>query len=61
MAEKTFVLELSPYDRAWVRNALVVQRNVLQRSLNKELAGSEIHALRLREIQHVDSLIAKVS
>jgi hypothetical protein len=61
MAEKTSTFEFLPMERAWIRNSLIVQRNVLQRALNKEMSGSEIHQLRLREIQSVDSIIAKVS
>jgi len=53
-------LELTALERAWVKASLNLQRKSLQRSIEREIPGSEIERLRKMEIQQVDVLLAKV-
>lgn len=59
MAAKSFQLE--NMEVQWVRKALDTQRAALVRSKAKELSGSEIEALRSKEIAALESLINKFS
>lgn len=54
------VYEFDVLERQWVVQALRTQLSVLTRSRNKEMAGSEIYALRSREMNHVGNLITKM-
>lgn len=55
MAEKANEkgVDLTPMERQWVAKALEVLRGQLIRARGKERVGSEIHALRGREIDEV--------
>ena len=48
-------------DRQWIKKSLESQRAMLVRSRSKELAGSEIYALRGAEIATLDRLINEYS
>lgn len=52
-------VELSSLERQWVRKSLELQRASLQRSVSKEIVGSDIFVLRRREIADLDALINK--
>lgn len=54
-------IELSVMDRQWIVKALELQRTSLGRAMKNELPGSEISALRKKEIEQVSSIISKVS
>lgn len=54
-----FTVKLEGMDRAWIKAALQVQRAVLVRGRAKEMDGSEIYALRSKEIAAVDALLVK--
>lgn len=43
--------------RAWIKKSLELQRAALFRSRGKEIPGSEIYALRTKELQLLDQLI----
>lgn len=60
-SEKVHTLEVSLLEKLWIKKSLETQRSVLNRSLNKEVIGSDIYGLRAREIQCLDALIVKVS
>lgn len=51
--------ELSVLEVNWVKKSLTLQRASLQRSLQKEIVGSDIYVLRQREIADLDALINK--
>lgn len=57
--EKNFVLD--SLERQWVQQSIKTQRAVLVRKKNLERPGSEIEALRAREIQALDVLSAKLA
>lgn len=60
MAEATKLeLSLTAFERAWLRSSLISKRDMLIRSRAKELAGSEIWALRGREIEAIVALLAR--
>lgn len=61
MAESMLVkLELTPMERSWIRASLNLQRKSLVRSIDREMAGSDMERFRKLEIQQVDALLAKV-
>lgn len=60
MADPKPVSGLSALEFQWVCKSLMTQRNVLVRSAAKEISGSEIHTLRMREIRQVDELLARL-
>jgi len=43
--------------RVWIKKALELQKAALMRTRGKEIPGSEIYALRTKEIQFIDGLI----
>lgn len=51
--------DLTAMERMWIVQALKTQFAVLQRSRNKENAGSEIWALRGRELEAINALIVR--
>lgn len=53
--------ELTAMEKQWIKKALETQRNVLQRSRNNEMAGSEIWTLRGKEIETLTALIGRFS
>lgn len=57
MAEKAE--PLSNIERQWIAKAIQTQRDSLQRSLTRELQGSEIYNLRKSEIEQLDRLKLK--
>ena len=57
MADKK--VELTNLESQWIRKALELQRTSLQRSVAKEIVGSDIYVLRRREISDLDALINK--
>lgn len=63
MAEKTAGLvniEVSVFERQWLRKAVETQRGALIRSRAKELDGSEIWSLRGREIEALTALLSRL-
>ena len=57
MADKKF--ELTNLEVQWVRKSLQLQRASLQRSISKEIVGSDIYVLRQREIADLYALMNK--
>ena len=57
MADKK--VELTNIEVQWVRKSLQLQRASLQRSISKEIVGSDIYVLRQREIADLDALVNK--
>ena len=57
MADKKF--DLTNLEVQWVRKSLELQKTSLQRSLAKEIVGSDIYVLRQREISDLAVLIGK--
>lgn len=49
-----------PEDRVRIRAAIHQYRNVVVRMRAKEIVGSEVYELRGRELQRVDSIIARL-
>lgn len=43
--------------KIWIRKSLELQKAALMRSRGKEIPGSEIYALRTKEIQFLEKLI----
>ena len=60
-SDKVSTLEVTLLEKLWIKKSLETQRAALNRSLNKEIIGSDIYGLRAREIQVLDSIIVKVS
>ena len=60
MADPVVKIELTNLQAQWIRKSVLTQRNVLMRSLSKEMAGSDIHRLRQEEIRALDALAAKI-
>jgi hypothetical protein len=63
MAEVSQVVqkvELTALERAWCKAALKLQRKSIERSMQKEIAGSEIERLRGLELQQLDTLLARL-
>lgn len=54
-------VQLSLIDKLWIQRALMQQRDSLQRSRNKEVAGSEIWTLRGKEIESLTQLMQRFS
>lgn len=54
-------LEVTVVDKQWLRRALETQRNVIVRTRNKEVVGSEIYELRTREIGQINAVLDKVN
>ena len=52
-------VELSSLERQWVRKSIDLQMKSLKRSLANEIQGSEIYALRQREIADLNSILVK--
>lgn len=48
--------EFSQLEVLWLKKSLELQKNALIRSRAKEVVGSEIYALRTREIEALQSL-----
>lgn len=46
--------------KAWIKKALELQKMALIRARQKEMVGSEIYALRTKEIQMVERFIEEV-
>lgn len=63
MAEqpKEQVLAVTNMQRQWLHKAVTLQRENLNRSIAKELQGSEIYALRKREIEELNQLLTKLT
>lgn len=53
--------DLTSMERMWICTSLKTQFAVLQRSRNKENPGSEIFALRGRELEALSALITRFS
>lgn len=53
--------DLTAIERQWVLKSLQTQRDVLRRSLAKEMVGSDIHRLRSAEIEQLQALIGRFS
>lgn len=51
--------ELTPMEAMWVKKSLEAQRNILVRNRLKEVVGSEIYALRGKEIDALSALVLK--
>lgn len=47
-------------EKGWIVQSLNTQRAALIRSRNKEMTGGEIHTLRTKEIEFLNSLISKM-
>lgn len=54
-------LEFDVMELAWLRKSCETQRNVLVRQRGKEQVGSEIHAMRGREVDAINQLLMKLS
>lgn len=52
-------VELTSLERQWVMKSIDLQVASLKRSLTKEIAGSDIHRLRSKEINDLQSLVSK--
>lgn len=50
---------VSMLERQWIRKALETQRMQITRARTKEMVGSEIHALRGREIEALTVLLQR--
>lgn len=54
---KSFTLDLQ--ERLWVKQSLSNQRKMIVRSNQKEVAGSGVYELRLKELAVLDTLLVK--
>lgn len=54
-------LDFDVMELAWLRKSCETQRNVLVRQRGKEQVGSEIHAMRGREVDAINQLLMKLS
>lgn len=54
-------LEFDVMELAWLRKSCETQRNVLIRQRGKEQVGSEIYAMRGREVDAVNALLQKLT
>lgn len=61
MSEQSRKVDFDLQERLYVQQALKRYIESLQRSLGKEVAGSDIAVLRSKEIQSVESVLRKVS
>lgn len=52
-------VELTSLERQWVMKSIDLQVASLKRSLTKEIVGSDIHRLRSKEINDLQSLVSK--
>lgn len=57
---KSYSVTVSLLERQWIEKSLDLQLKSLKRSLANEISGSEIYALRNREIEALSSLINNV-
>lgn len=60
MAEQMKDLKVTLVQAQWLKKACETQRHALVRSRGKEMVGSEIYALRTREIDALNELIVKL-
>lgn len=51
---------LSDSDKSYIQNGLLLLKQSIQRSMNKEIAGSEIHRYRANQVGDIDSILAKL-
>lgn len=54
-------LELTAWDKLWIKKALETQRRVLERARSNEMPGSEIYVWRGKEIEALTTLIGRMS
>lgn len=59
--EPTKKLEVTQLEHAWLKKGLETARDKLVRNRMKEMVGSEIYALRGKEIDQVNALLNKIS
>lgn len=60
MADSLLKIEVKPLEKAWLAKALETLRDKLVRNRMKEMAGSEIYALRGKEIDQVNEILNKI-
>lgn len=58
-SETTKEIKMNVLEKGWIVQSLTTQRNALIRARNKEMQGSEIHTLRTKEIEFLNTLIHK--
>lgn len=61
MANDTRKYDLTALETAWLKKSLETQRAAIVRNRNKEMAGSEIHVLRGKEIDQINNLLHKLA
>lgn len=51
---------LTSGDLAYIQNGLILLKQSIQRSSNKEIAGSEIHRYRSAQVSDIDAILSKI-
>lgn len=58
--DNVFHIEVGMLQRQWLRKCVELQKQALHRARGKEILGSEMYAIRSRELAELDAILVKL-